>query len=298
MNAREENLERGPEAARTSIDRDYPRSPPTSPVTGKRFIVEPQVLNAALELELGGGRPLAPSLPHTAGGGLPPPPRPYSNGRKGKHPRSTPSSPATSIDHSIPSLPNSPGSSPYSNGPNTPGASSDVSPHASASAKPSPRLSNFLRGESITFNTRRRSTAEVAHDLQEGLPEEPQTAGLRQWTSRETSDGISPLDSVPSSPEMPTTPVDGARPSRHNRYLSGLQKITRLGKAKGVFAEGVRGGRRLSDAEWDPRRQDKGSGGGEGRAGARAGEGMRQPASVPSSPVAAGLVKRTCFHGQ
>ncbi|KAI0639878.1 hypothetical protein C8Q77DRAFT_92245 [Trametes polyzona] len=312
MTAREESDDgraENIEAVRTStIDREYPRSPPLSPTTGNRFIVEPQVLNAAFELESGGGKQYGgPSLPHP-GGGLPPPPRPYS--RKGKPLQSTPSSPATSIDNSPASLPNSPTSSPYSNSPYTPGGSSDASPNPNV--KPSPRLSNFLRGESLVFSARRRSVAEQGSVYSQKEEEESEAQGgpLRKWTSRDTGDGISPLDSVPSSPEQPTTPADGSRPSRHNRYLSGLQKITRLGKAKGslsAFAEstGVRGGRRMSDAEVDPRRssQDKGGNGGElsgryrrmldkgGKAGA--GELMKQqPSSVPSSPVALTAVKR------
>ncbi|KAI0375475.1 hypothetical protein BV20DRAFT_960642 [Pilatotrama ljubarskyi] len=290
------------QAARTSTDRVYPRSPPMSPASKNRFIVEPQVLNAAFELEMNGRRDYAPSLP-PAGGGLPPPPRP--NSRKGKPPRSTPPSPATSIDHSIASLPNSPTSSPYSNSPNTP-ASTDGSPSQNPNAKPSPRLSNFLRGDSLVFSARRRSLVEHdgLYDQKEGEPV-MQTATLQTWAERDLGDPISPLDSVPSSPELTAHPADGSRPSRQNRYLSGLQKITKLGRGKGslsaVSESGARSARRMSDAELDPRRSsveraslpgryrrilEKGASKSQGAGASAAGELKKQPSSVPSSPVA------------
>lgn len=139
--------------------------------------------------------------------------------------------------------------------------------------------------------------------------DESQTASLRKWTSRSTGDPISPLDSGPSSPEFSASSIDGSRPPRHNRYLSGLQKITRLAKPKASLSafsdSGGRGGRRMSDAEVDPRRssQEKGSSSDlsgrirgmldKGAKGAT-GELIKQPASVPSSPVAAHGVKSTC----
>ncbi|KAI9057049.1 hypothetical protein FKP32DRAFT_1598533 [Trametes sanguinea] len=281
---------------RTSIDRDHPRSPPMSPATRNRFIMEPQVLNAAFESQSGAKRDPAPSLPQS-GGGLPPPPRP--NSRKGKPSQSTPSSPAASIDHSIASLPNSPTSSPYSNNsPNTPG-SSDASP----SVKPSPRLSNFLRGESLVFSMRRRSSVEN----ESGAYDQKEEAETQQttWSPREMGEGVSPLDSVPSSPELLASPADGSRPSRQNRYLTGLQKITKLGRSKGTSlnaladAAGVPNPRRMSDAALDARRSQDKTGVESGRAYRRlagsigkmagagaAGDLIKQPSSVPSSPIA------------
>ncbi|KAI8981192.1 hypothetical protein BD414DRAFT_491945 [Trametes punicea] len=299
-----------------SIDRNYPHSPPTSPATKNRFIVEPQVLNAAFEWESGARREYSSSLPHS-GGGLPPPPRP--NSRKSKLSGSTPSSPATSTDHSIASLPNSPTSSPYSNySPNTPG-SSDVSPHV----KPSPRLSNFLRGESLMFSMRRRSLAEQHDSLydQKEEEEEMQTA-VTPWSPRDmpVGEGISPLDSVPASPELLASPAsaDGSssRPLRQNRYLTGLQKIKKLGRttqgALSMFADAsVRGGRRMSDADVDSQRsrqpgQASQAGsvdfsvssmsaryrrirakdvGPEGKTAGAVVDLIKQPSSVPSSPI-------------
>ncbi|KAI0673605.1 hypothetical protein C8Q78DRAFT_989769 [Trametes maxima] len=230
----------------TSIDRTYPRSPPMSPPgSANRFIVEPQVLNAAFESELGGKPGPAASL-HPSGGGLPPPPRP--NSRKEKPPRSAPPSPATSLNNSVASLPTSPNSSPYSNGPNTPGSSNPTSPNV----RPTPRLSNLLRGESLVFSSRRLSLVE--HDT---LYDHKERDEETRAPAHETGDRHSPFDSVPSSPEQPTTPADGSRPSRQNRYLSGLQKIKNLGKAKGslsILAEsGARTSRRLSDVDVDSR---------------------------------------------
>ncbi|KAI0778658.1 hypothetical protein BD413DRAFT_114217 [Trametes elegans] len=299
------------------IDREYPISSPMSHAH-KRFIVEPQVLNAAFEFELGerrgsaDGAVTAPSLPVPGGGlpppprGLPPPPRPNSHRGKPINPNSTPSSPTASLNNSIASVPNSPTSSPYSNSPNTPG-SSDPGPNV----KPSPRLSNLLRGESLIFSAHRRSSTDPdgLYDQREDENEGSQSA--HQWTSHYMGESFSPLDSVPSSPE-PGTPADESRPSRQNRYLSGLQKIKKLGgKATGILADaGVRSTRRMSDADLDSGRSSSNQEAHKGSvdltaryrrmleaAGvSKAGEPMRPPTSVPSSPIApAPAVKSRLF---
>ncbi|TBU50035.1 hypothetical protein BD309DRAFT_946259 [Dichomitus squalens] len=324
-------------------------SSPLSPESTKtRFIVEPQVLNAALDSDV--GRPLGASGCHPecrimrsrhthvcvyapvqtdscvffpvssptyqsdiAPGGLHPPPRPSS--RKGRPPRSTPSSPATSGEYpNLASFPNTPLSSPYRNS-------------LGAPAVRSPRLSNFLRGDTLLSTLTRRASLEGQGDEYDIKFKE--AVGLTApWSPRDADQAdsgspASPLASLPSSPEMlPTAPADvsGPRSSRQNRYLSGLQKITKLGKAKGSSAgsrfsvavadASVRSSRRMSDADIDMRSSGsstnlkKGGGGSEDlssryrrmldRGVRTAGELMKASgsASVPSSPISAAVKSR------
>ena len=207
-------------------------------------------------------------------GGLPPPPRP--NSRKERPPRSSPSSsPATSGDHSaiIASQASSPSPlsspySPYSNSPDTPGPL-DGSP----TVRPSPRLSTIMRPESLLLNSYRRQSVvepEVQDDAK--LVEDPPS--VYPWSPRDAGEMSSPHSSfqgsLPSSPETSVMPVDGSRPARQNRYLTGLQKITKLGSrarpSMSMFSDaGERSARRMSDADLDTRNRatKKGSGGSE-----------------------------------
>ena len=138
---------------------------------------------------------------------------------------------------------------------------------------------------------------------------EAESPTVPPWSPREPPEELplaSPQGSIqsslPSSPEMAPTPVDGSRPARQNRYLSGLQKITKLGKSKppiSMFTDNstsVRNSRRMSDAELDPRRsQKKGSSGSEDLSSRyrrmldkgvkTAGELIKPSSSVPSSPI-------------
>lgn len=264
-----------------------------------------------------------------APGGLPPPPRPTSrpNGRpesanntigpsrpthrKGRSTTSTISSPVTSGDHSnVVSLPSTP-LSPYLASPDT-----LVTP-TSAGPK-SPRLSNFLRGESLPFSTiRRQSLVDQSDNSQDVVVKEDETpTGLR--THRDQTPvpihRAAPIASLPSSPiaSLPSSPetlpdMSGTRPSRQHRYLTGLQKITKLGKSKSisVFSDAtVRSERRRSDADLQSGRESseslKRSGGsGDDASSSRyrrmLDKGARMAAkSVPTSPVTA-HVKSTWF---
>ncbi|PIL31509.1 hypothetical protein GSI_06211 [Ganoderma sinense ZZ0214-1] len=301
-------------------------SPP--PDEKKRFIVEPQVLNAAFEFEIGQQLGSSSSTnPTAAPGGLPPPPRPTSrpnsrpstaNGsagpprpthRKGRSTQSTISSPITSDDHSnVVSLPSTP-LSPYPASPDT-----LVTP-TSAGPK-SPRLSNFLRGESLPFSTiRRQSLVDQNDNSPDVVVREDETpTGLR--TPRDQTPipvpvhRAAPIASLPSSPiaSLPSSPetapdMFAARPSRQFRYLTGLQKITKLGKSKSisVFSDGsVRSERRRSDADLQPGSESlkKSGSSGDDASSSRyrrmLDKGVRMAAkSVPNSPVSPPYVSNT-----
>lgn len=191
----------------------------------------------------------SPSTLTVPAGGLSPPPRP--NSQRGRLPRPSPS---PGEHWAIASLPNSPLTSPYSNSPDTPG-------NSEFNVRPPPRLSNILGPESLLFNSMRRQSLIEQEDVADAKAEEPLSAHHR-WSPRAQageeidSPHSSFQGSLPSSPEMSGVPisVDGSRPSRQNRYLSGLQKITKLGKARQpmtmVGADvGVRNARRMSDAD-------------------------------------------------
>ncbi|KAI0756535.1 hypothetical protein C8Q80DRAFT_1129175 [Daedaleopsis nitida] len=238
---------------------------PMSPTSKKRFIVEPQVLNAALEYEESASPVPSPSPRTAAIHGLPPPPRP--NSRKGRSYSVNPADGDISI--AAIRIPNSPLSSPYSNSPDTP------------------------------------PMGPVQDEYYERKSEELPT--VYPWSPREQGEETSSPQSsfqgsLPPSPEMAVIPVDGSRPTRQNRYLTGLQKITKFGKTKSpinMFADsGLRNARRLSEAELDTPRTSgmkKTSGGSEDLSsryrrmldkGVRtAGELIKPSTSVPSSPV-------------
>lgn len=263
--------------------------------------------------------------PDSPPGGLPPPPRSRPNSRPGtansttglsppprpthRKGRSIQSSPLTSGDHShVVSVPSTP-LSPYPASPDT------LTTPASAGPK-SPRLSNFLRGESLPFSTVRRQSFVEQSARQDVVAKELEGETLTSLRTPDDRTSIcrppspiaslpsSPIASLPSSPETGGVDAFGVRAPRQLRYLAGFQRITKLGKSKSisVFSDGsVRGARRLSDADVgsESRESLKKSVGGGDDASSRYRRILDKRArvvakSVPNSPVSA-YVKSTWF---